>query len=581
MRKFALCLIFVFIFCALSLTYALTREASVEKIKELIVELPDSTTVTEIDEITNLSYARAQLKKFSPTLLTYDKSLVKGKDEKVLEKLIEAADYIDQIFLRQAYYKNEEILKNLQNSTKPEDEIYLRLFKINYGPFDRLREFETFYGTGVHPKGANYYPVDMTKEEFDSWLTNHPGDKKTFTDTFTVIRRQGDGLVAVPYPQEYKDLLEPAHKALKEAARLTDSKDLKSYLNSRADALLSNDYFQSDMDWMDLNDSTFEVVIGPYEVYEDTLFNYKGAYEAFITLNDPVEAEKLEKYGTYLGELEKNLPIADEHKNFKRRLTSPIKVVQLIYSAGDTRAGVQTLAFNLPNDERVREAKGSKKVMLKNVIEGKFDKILTPICEKLINPSQQKYLSFQTFFDQILSHELAHGIGPGIIIKDGKETTVAKCLKNNYSAIEEAKADTLGAYNLLYLMKTDRYPEEKMESLMVDYLAGMFRSIRFGIHEAHGRGVILQFNWMMQHGGFVYDKNTGYYSVNFDKFKPALDGLVKKLLEIEATGNYEESNKLLKAYCYLPGYLQNSLNSLNDLPVDLLPVYEVKQNPIK
>lgn len=524
----------------------------------------------------DLNHIKAQIQKFAPTQIKYDKTLIKGNDKKVLEKLIEAADYIHQIFLIQVYHKNNELLKKLKASTKPEDKVYLEYFNINCGPFSRLEGFKTFYGTEPHPLGANYYPTDMTKEEFEAWLAKHPEDKAAFTDSFTVIKRAGDKLIAVPYPQEYKELLQKTVKAMKEAASYAENPSLKKYLNSRAEALLSNDYFQSDCDWMDLKDSTFEVVIGPYEVYEDELFNYKAAYEAFITLNDPAEEKKLEKYASYLAELEQNLPINEAHKNFKRKLTSPIKVVQVIYEGGDARRGVMTLAFNLPNDERVRESKGSKKVMLKNIIEGKFNKILTPICNKLVDENQQKYLSFNTFFDQILFHELSHGIGPGTITKDGKQTTVAQCLKNYYTSIEEAKADTLGAYNLLYLMKTDRYPKDKKESLMVDYLSGMFRSVRFGIHEAHGKGVILQFNWMMKHNGFIYDKSTGRYKVNFDKFEPALNSLVKELLEIEATGDYAGAEKLLKQYVYLSDAMQKSLNSLSDLPVDLRPIFDVK-----
>jgi len=551
------------------------KGCDMEKIKTCLTHMPPSVTISQWEALSNLCHIKAQIQKFSPTEIKYDNSLIKGNDKKALEKLIEAADYIHQIFLTQVYYKNSELLKELAASNKPEDKALLEYFKINCGPFSRLEGFKTFYGGESRPHGANFYPVDMTKEEFEKWITDHPEDKDAFTSSFTVIKRQGDKLVAVPYPVEYKELLQKASKAMKEAAAYTENPSLKKYLTSRADALLSNDYFQSDCDWMDLKNSTFEVVIGPYEVYEDELFNYKAAYEAFITLNDPAEEKKLEKYASYLGELEKNLPLDENHKNFKRKLTSPMKVVQVIYEGGDARRGVMTLAFNLPNDEKVREAKGSKKVMLKNIIEGKFNKILTPICQKLVDPSQQKYLSFDSFFDQILFHELSHGIGPGTITKDGKETTVAQCLKNYYSSIEEAKADTLGSYNLLYLMKTGRYPKDKKESLMVDYLTGMFRSVRFGIHEAHGKGVILQFNWMMKHGAFSYDKTTGRYKVIVDKFEPALSSLLKELLEIEATGDYARAEKLLKEYVFMPDYMQKSLDSLSDLPVDLRPIFMV------
>lgn len=326
-------------------------------------------------EKADMEYVKETLGKFAPVTIAYDKSILSEKDQQVVDKLIQAANYMNKIFLGQVFSKNEEIKDALEKSKNPEDKPYLELFNIMIGPINRLDKNKLFLGTMPVPKGANYYPEDLTKEEFQQWIKDHPEDKKNFESEFHIIRREGDELVAIPYSEAYKDLLNPAAKLLHEAADLSENESLKKFLHSRADAFLSNDYFQSDIDWMNL-DSQIEVVIGPYEVYEDNLMGYKAAFESFICVVDPVESEKLQVVAEYLTDLEKNLPYEEKYKNFKRGGFSPIKVVQEIYTAGDTRAGVQTLAFNLPNDERVREAKGFKNVLLKNVQEAKFNKIL-------------------------------------------------------------------------------------------------------------------------------------------------------------------------------------------------------------
>lgn len=297
-----------------------------------------------------------KIDQFVKTELKYDESLLDENQKIVVQKLFEAGKIMDELFLEQVYSQNIELKEKLKNSTNPEDKPTLEYFNIMFGPFDRLDHDKPFYGNEEKPLGANFYPADMTKEEFSEWIKNHPEDEKAFTSEFTVIRRDGEKLIATPYSEFYKDKLEQAAKLLKEAAAHADNLSLKKYLESRADAFASNDYYQSDMDWMDLKDHDIEVIIGPYEVYEDGLFNYKASFEMFLTILDPEESEKLKKFAGYLNDMERNLPIPDEHKNFNRGSESPIAVVNEVFSAGDTKAGVQTLAFNLPNDERVLKA---------------------------------------------------------------------------------------------------------------------------------------------------------------------------------------------------------------------------------
>ena len=525
----------------------------------------------------DLQHIQTQLEKFAPVTIAYDKSFLSEQDQQVVLKLVEASRLIDQIFLQQVYSQNESLKKALLKSKDHDIKPYLDYFNIMYGPFDRLDENKPFLATNSKPVGANFYPEDMTKTEFVQWIENHPEIKNDFESNFTVIRRQDAELVAIPYSKAYEDQLKSATKLLKEAAALAENSSLKKFLTSRADAFLSNDYFQSDMDWMDLN-SPIEVVIGPYEVYEDALMGYKAAFEAFITVVDPIESNKLAIVASYLDKMEKNLPYKDEYKNFERGSSSPIKVVQEIYTAGDTRAGVQTLAFNLPNDERVQEAKGSKKVLLKNVQEAKFDKILTPIAEKVIHPDQISNVTFNAYFNHILLHEVSHGLGPGtLVLPNGEKTTVNKLLSETYSTLEEAKADVCGNYNVQFLIDQGVFPKELENSLYETYLAGMFRSVRFGIESAHGRGNMIQFNFLMEQGAFLYDKESQKFSVNPSKVKTAITELANVLLTIQAEGNYRAAKNLIAKYAVMNESMQVALNKLSDIPVDIKPVYEIEQ----
>ena len=322
-----------------------------------------------------------KINQYAKTEIKYDESLLDERQKTVVHKLHEAAKIIDELFLEQVYSKNNEIKARLLNSDNELDKLKLEYFNINFGPFDRLDHDRPFIGTAEKPAGANFYPEDMTKEEFEKFIKDNPDQEKAFTSEFTVIRRLDGKLTAIPYSEFYKIKLEKISALLREAAEFADNESLKNYLVLRAKAFETNDYYESDMAWMDLKNHEIEVVIGPYEVYEDGLFNYKAAFECFLTIVDPESTEKLQQFAGYLTDIEKNLPIPEKYKNYDRGSESPIVVVQEVYGAGDTKAGVQTLAFNLPNDERVRKAKGSKKVMLKNLHEAKFEKLLKPIAE--------------------------------------------------------------------------------------------------------------------------------------------------------------------------------------------------------
>jgi len=534
------------------------------------------------EEVTML---KEKIAKFVPVEIQYDESILTDREKVVLEKLYRASKIIDDLFLEQVYSKNtqikSELLSKISNKStlelEPELKTQLELFNIMFGPFDRLEDNVPFIGTDKKPLGANFYPEDMTKEEFEKWLKDNPKDEKTLTSEFTIISRENGKLIAIPYSEYFKDKLMTASNLLKEAAGYSDNPSLKKYLLSRADAFLSNDYYQSDMDWMDLKDHNIEVVIGPYEVYEDEMFNYKAAFESFVTIKDPVETKKLEVFAKYLTEIEKNLPLDDKHKNYTRGSESPIVVANEVFTAGDTKAGVQTLAFNLPNDERVRQAKGSKKVMLKNVHEAKFEKLLKPIAEVVLEPEQLRHVTFDAFFNHTLMHEMSHGVGPGFIKVNGRDTEVKKELKETYSIIEECKADILGMYNNIFMIEKGVYSKETENQVWVTFLAGAFRSMRFGIGEAHGGGNAIIYNHLLEKGGYVYDESTQKVSVDFVKVYPALKELCNLVLTIQAEGNYAGAKDLIAKYAVNSSSIDVLRKKLENLPVDIKPVFEIEK----
>ncbi|MBD3224313.1 MAG: peptidase [Caldithrix sp.] len=546
-------------------------------LKLIILLIATSNLLVAQNEDDNMRVMQEKLAQFAETEITYDASLLDDRQKVVVKKLYRAAKIMDELFLQQVYHKNMNIRQALQKSDRPVDRLKLQYFNIMFGPFDRLNHNKPFYGDQPKPPGANYYPPDMTKDEFQHWLQDHPEDREAFTSEFTVIRRRGDQLVAIPYSQYYKEPLERAANLLKEAADYADNPSLQKYLRTRAEAFGTNDYFESDMAWMDLKDHTIEVVIGPYEVYEDQLFNYKAAFECFLTIKDPQESQKLAVFGDYLNDMEKNLPIPDEHKNFNRGSESPIMVVQEIFSAGDTKAGVQTLAFNLPNDERVRQQKGSKKVMLKNMHEAKFKKQLKPIAERILDEDLLADVTFEGFFNHTLMHEMSHGIGPGIITVDGRQTEVKDELKETYSKIEECKADVLGMYNNIFMIEKGQYPKAFENEIWATFLAGIFRSIRFGINEAHGAGNAIIYNYLLQNNAYRFDAETQRLSVNFDTIYIVLKQLAHKVLMIQATGDYQGAKQLIEEYAVDSPSINRLRDKIADIPVDIKPVFHIEQ----
>jgi hypothetical protein len=536
--------------------------------------------------------------RFAPTPLRLDVSSLSSGDRQALVKLIQAARIVDDLFLKQLWTGNYALLQRLQKDLTPLGRARFHYFWINKGPWSEIDEYKAFL-PGVparKPLGANFYPENMSKQDFERWVsTLSHAEQEQAKGFFTVIHskdRASKGaasaevsdreaqFVAVPYSDEYKDELARAATLLKDAAALTDSPSLKKFLEGRADAFLSNDYYESDLAWMEL-DAPLDVTIGPYETYNDELFGYKAGFEAYVSLRDEQESTKLAVFAKHLQEIENNLPIDPQYRNPKLGAAAPIRVVDEIISAGDGAHGVQTAAYNLPNDDRVVQQKGSKRVMLKNVQEAKFRAVLLPIARRTLSRNAMLDVNFESFFTHILAHELTHGIGPHEIKMGDRETNPRLELKELYSAIEEAKADVTGLFALQYLMdhrkemnlgNTLPSDEAAQRQLYVTFLASSFRELRFGLHDAHGKGMAMQFNYLLDKGGFV-PHGDGTFSVDMTKIKEAVRDLDHDLLTIEAQGDYIAAKKMLDELGVVRPMLKRALGRLQDLPTDIEPIF--------
>ena len=523
--------------------------------------------------------------RFAPTEIGADLSKLSPNDRKVLAKLVQASQIIDGIFLRQDWAGNPSVLLGLAGDQSAEGRARLHYFLINKGPWSRLDHNEPFVlGAPPKPEGANFYPPDASKTEIEAWIKSLPAaEQERAKGFFTVVRRQADQKFSlVPYNIEYEGELTRAAALLREAAKAATEPTLKRFLTTRADAFLSNDYYASDVAWMELKGAV-EPTIGPYEVYEDEWFNYKAAFESFITVQDEEESAKLQKFAGQLQDIEDHLPIDPKYRNPKIGALAPIVVVNEIYCAGDANHGVQTAAFNLPNDERVTREKGSKRVMLKNVQDAKFAKTLVPIAKVVLSPDDQKNIAFDAFFTHTVVHELMHGLGPHDVTVNGRKSTVREELKETYSALEEAKADISGLFAIQFMIDKGVLPKSLERQLYNTYLASCFRSIRFGTSEAHGLGMAVQFNYLRDHDGFVANEN-GTFAVNMDKIKPAIEGLTREIMTLQAEGSYKKAKDLTARLGVVRPEMQRALDKLSDIPVDIEPKFTtaeelVRENP--
>ena len=539
--------------------------------RHILVLLAAAAVMPDLNQLNRMSA------RFAPVTLNYDAAALSAGDRKALPKLVEAARVLNHLFLDQMWSGNRELYAKLLQDTTPLGKARLHYFWLNKGPWSDLDDHAAFVPLvpARKPRGANFYPPDMTREEFEAWVKTLPAPaREQAIGFFTVVRRNADKqLTLVPYNKAYAVDLGKASGLLREAAALTDNASLKKFLTLRAEAFLSNDYYASDVAWMDL-DAPLDITIGPYETYNDELFGYKAGFEAYITIRDEAETNKLKSVAAHLQEVENHLPLDERYRNPKLGALAPIRVVNEVYASGDGAHGVRTAAFNLPNDERVIAEKGSARIMLKNIQEAKFASTLIPIAARVLTPGAKEDLSFNYFFTHILAHELSHGIGPHQIRIAGRATTPRQELKELYSAIEEAKADVTGLFMLEYLFDHKLMDGPQYErQLYATYLASAFRSVRFGVTEAHGRGMAMQFNYFLDKGAFTVNAG-GTFAVDVPKMKSAVRDLTHDLLTIEAEGNYTAAKKMLDTLAVIRPAMQHALDGLKDLPTDIDPVNE-------
>ena len=491
-----------------------------------------------------------------------------------LARIVEAARVMDTLFLRQVWAGNESTLVALAEDDTRLGRARRQALLQNKGPWLRLDDERPFLpGVGPKPPAGTFYPADASKAEVDRWMAAMSAEARLQAGGFfSTIRRGPSGaLQAVPYSVEYQVELARAATLLRQAAAATSQPTLKAYLESRAAAFLSNDYYASDVAWMKL-ESSIEPTIGPYEVYEDGWYSAKAAFEAFVTLRDDAETAKLVKFSSQLQEIENNLPIEPGLRNPKLGAMAPIRVVNSLFSAGDANRGVQTAAFNLPNDERIGKEMGTKRTMLKNVQQAKFARVLVPISKVALSPADQKQISFDAFFTHILMHELVHGLGPHHATVGGKRLTLRAALESSYSALEEAKADIAGLFALQHLVDRGVIDKALERTMYTTYLASMFRSIRFGLHEAHGKGVALQLTSLLD-AGAVRVSPGGTFSVDAARIKPAVRALAGELMTLQASGDKARAAELLRTRAVIRPEVQRVLDRLGKVPVDIAPRY--------
>lgn len=514
--------------------------------------------VSPLQEKVN-AYAEVELKT--------DISVLTEKEKQMLPILIEVSEIMEEIFWKDAIGDKTEYLSKL---TDPAEIAYS---KINYGPWDRLENNAPFIDTyGKKPAGANFYPADMTADEFDAIKD------ELKTSTYSVVRRDEKGkLVVLPYHVAYKEQHEKASALLLKAAELAEDTGLKKYLELRAQALLTDDYLASDMAWMDMQDNTIDFVVGPIETYEDALYGYKASHSAQILVKDKVWSKTLSRFGALLPRLQESLPVPAKYKAEKANANADMNAYDVIYYGGDCNAGSKNIAINLPNDPRVHLAKGSRKLQLKNAMQAKFDKILTPISNLLIDESQRRHVKFDAFFENTMFHEVAHGLGIKYTLAD-KNLTVRKALKDAYTSIEEGKADILGLYMVTKLAEWGEIKDKDLMDNYVTFMAGIFRSVRFGAASAHGKANMIRFYHFEETGAFTRDEATGTYKVDFEKMKAAMISMGEMLMILQGDANYEGAKKLIAEKGNIREALQADLDRVNNagIPKDIVYKQGVK-----
>ena len=517
-----------------------------------------------------------RLAKFRRVHMPFNRTGLTAREQQMVRKLVDACGYLESIFWRQSDPEGLALYQSLASSTNPRDVKLRTYLKLNASRFDLIDENKPFVGTDPMPLGRGFYPAGLTRDQVEQYVKEHPEQKAAIYDQFTIVRWKDGKLEAVPYHIAYRSFLEPAAKALQDAAKLSDDPAFAKFLELRADALLSDDYFPSDLAWLDLKNPKFDIIFAPYETYMDSLLGVKGSYGAAVMVRNERESKKLELFQKYVADIQDALPLAAEDRPSKRGLETPMEVMDTPFRAGDLTHGYQAVADNLPNDPRVHEQKGSKKLFFKNFMDARVNYVILPVARKLMEPKQAAKVTGEGYLQATIMHEICHGLGPAFARTPAGKVSIREAIGHAFNGLEEAKADVVGMFSLKWLVDHGALPKEKMEEFYASYVGGMFRTVRFGTAEAHGQAEMMEFNYLSERGSIRRNAN-GRYAVDYEKVPGAVTDLAKELLEIEATGDRERAENWFKKYGQMPEQLKTALKAASDVPVDIDPVFEFEE----
>jgi hypothetical protein len=518
-----------------------------------------------------------ELAKFKPVRMPYDSAHLSIREQQMVRKLVEACWDLESIYWRQSDPDGLKLYQSLAVSRVPKDVALRRFLRINGSRFDLIDNDAPFVGTSPRPPGRALYPFDLTHEGFDSYVAAHPDQKAALYDPWTVVRRKGAALEAVPYHVAYKQWIDPATKALRDAADLSDDPAFAKFLRLRADALLTDQYFDSDIAWVSLVNPKFDVIFAPYETYLDDFLGVKTSYGAAVLVRNEAESAKLDVFQKYVPDIQDSLPLSAEDRPSKRGLFSPMEVMDAPYRAGDLRHGYQAVADNLPNDPRIHEQKGSKKIFFKNFMDARVNYVILPIAQRLLRADEAALASADGYLASTMMHEISHGLGPAFARTSSGKQDIRAAIGPAYSGLEEAKADIVGLYGLKWLVDRGDLPKEKLNGYYASEVAGIFRTVRFGVAEAHGRAEIMEFNFYSERGAITRDAASGLYAIDFGRMPDAVAALGKELLVQEATGDRARVEAWFAKYGTIPPDLAKSLEAASDVPVDIDPISSIPE----
>jgi hypothetical protein len=546
-------------------------------IAPIAVQTPATSQRSSMSDLKIAPDLDARLARFKPISMTFHQEGLRPREIQLVHKLVQAANYIEQIYWRQSDPEGLKLYLSLAGSTKPEDLKLRHFLKINGSRYDLVDEMKPFVGTTPASPGRALYPPGLTRDDIEKYVQQHPEQKAAIYGDFTVVRRKGDALVAIPYRVAFAQFLKPAAAALREAATLSDDPGFAKFLSLRADALLTDDYYQSDLAWLDLINPKFDLILAPYETYLDNLLGVKTSYGAAVLIRNEPESKKLEVYQKYVPDLQEALPLGKADLPSKRGHLTPLEVMDAPFRTGDLLHGYQPVADNLPNDARVHAAKGSKKIFFKNFMDARVNEIILPLAKRLMREDQAAKASGEGYLASTLMHEISHELGPNYSRTAAGQREIREAIGGSFSGLEEAKADVVGMFGLQWLQTHGVISKEKLEEDYISYVAGNLRTIRFGIAEPHGRAEMMEFSYLSEQGAITRDTATGKYAVVVEKMPTAIATLAKELLEQEATGDRARSEAWFTKYAVLPAELQAALGKVSDIPVDVEPIYSFEE----